>query len=295
MASSSRTSSGGIFPCAKPSVETGRHYTMGHMGFFDAFLSKPPHHAQSVTFFLKDASHVYDDGNAGLNATELTITPESRRVAVIGLNGSGKTTLLKLLDGALAPTGGAVRVSADGIEYDPSVKRDLKRIEGFVGRVRREEIPDSYYQAASIREAIDQPLKRHKVPESERQAIIGNLFAHFDLACVAREPASALDSEKRHLLAIASALSFSPAAIVADEPTKGLDEVASAHVADALFSYDRQVVFATHDTNLITNARYAIDRTLVVDDHDVVFDGTPSDAVAFYDDLIRARYEASKS
>lgn len=294
MPRSLRTSPGGIPPFAKPSADTGRDYTMGHMGFFDAFLSKPPHHAQSVTFLLKDASHVYDDGNVGLNATELTITPESRRVAVIGLNGSGKTTLLKLLDGALSPTGGTVRISADGTEYDPSVKRDLKRIEGFVGRVRREEIPNSYYQAASIREAIDRPLKRHKVPQSERQAIIGNLFAHFDLACVAREPASALDSEKRHLLAIASALSFSPAVIVADEPTKGLDEVASAHVADALFSYDRQVVFATHDTDLVTNARYAIDRTLVMDDHDVVFDGTPSDAVAFYSDLIRARYEASK-
>lgn len=48
--------------------------------------------------------------------------------------------------------------------------------------------------------------------------------------------------------------------IVADEPTKGLDEVASAHVAKALFSYDKQVVFATHDTELITRAEYAIDR-----------------------------------
>jgi biotin transport system ATP-binding protein len=104
-----------------------------------------------------------------------------------------------------------------------------------------------------------------------------------------------LDSEKRHLLAIASALSFSPAAIVADEPTKGLDEVASAHVAKALFSYDKQVVFATHDTELITRAEYAIDRTLVVDDHQVVFDGGPHEAVAFYTDLIRAKYEAAKA
>lgn len=103
-----------------------------------------------------------------------------------------------------------------------------------------------------------------------------------------------MDGEKRHLLAIASALSFSPAAIVADEPTKGLDEVASANVAKALFSYDRQVIFATHDTALITRPEYAIDRTLVVDEHNVVFDGTPHDAVAFYTDLIRAKYEASR-
>lgn len=270
--------------------------TMVAMGFFDSlFSSKRPEATHDVTFTLDQAGHTYEDGNVGLEPTSLTITPESKRVAVIGLNGSGKTTLLQLLDGALSATSGSVRIDANGAAYDPSVKRDLKRIESMIGRVRREEIPNSYYKADSIREAIDEPLKKHKVPESERQAIIGNLFAHFDLAAVAREPASALDSEKRHLLAIASALSFSPAVIVADEPTKDLDEVASAHVAKALFSYDKQVVFATHDTELITRAEYAIDRTLVVDDHQVVFDGGPHEAVAFYTDLIRAKYEASKA
>lgn len=153
---------------------------------------------------------MYEDGNIGLEATTLDITPDSKRVAIIGLNGAGKTTLLKLLDGALTATSGTARIEADGTAYDPAVKRDLKHVEDLVGRVRREEIPNAYYKAASIREAIDLPLKKHKVPESERQAIIGNLFAHFDLASVAREPASALDSEKRHLLAIAAALSFSP-------------------------------------------------------------------------------------
>lgn len=208
------------------------------MGFFDSlFAGKRSTPASSVTFHLDQAAHMYEDGNIGLEATTLDITPDSKRVAVIGLNGAGKTTLLKLLDGALAATSGTVRIEADGTAYDPAVKRDLKHVEDLVGRVRREEIPNAYYKAASIREAIDLPLKKHKVPESERQAIIGNLFAHFDLASVAREPASALDSEA------ASAgdrgrVELLPAAIVADEPTKGLDEVASARVAKALFSYD---------------------------------------------------------
>ena len=242
------------------------------MGFFDSlFAGKRSTPASSVTFHLDQAAHMYEDGNIGLEATTLDITPDSKRVAVIGLNGAGKTTLLKLLDGALAATSGTVRIEADGTAYDPAVKRDLKHVEDLVGRVRREEIPNAYYKAASIREAIDLPLKKHKVPESERQAIIGNLFAHFDLASVAREPASALDSEKRHLLAIAS-----------------------ARVAKALFSYDKQVVFATHDTDLIVRPEYAIGRVLVVDDHRVVFDGVPREAVDFYTDLVRSKYEAAK-
>mgnify|MGYP002536028816 CR=1 FL=1 len=261
------------------------------MGFL--FRPKELPRPASLTFTLDQAGHTYDDGHVGLAPTDITIS--ELRVAVIGLNGAGKSTLLGLLDGSLKANAGTVTIAGGEERLDPAVKKDAKRIDNLVGKVRREEIPNSYYKADSIREAIDEPLKKHKVPESERQAIIGNLFAHFDLAAVARESASALDSEKRHLLAIASALSFSPAAIVADEPTKGLDEVASAHVAKALFSYDKQVVFATHDTELITRAEYAIDRTLVVDDHQVVFDGGPHEAVAFYTDLIRAKYEAAKA
>ena len=78
---------------------------------------------------------MYEDGNIGLEATTLDITPDSKRVAVIGLNGAGKTTLLKLLDGALAATSGTVRIEADGTAYDPAVKRDLKHVEDLVGRV----------------------------------------------------------------------------------------------------------------------------------------------------------------
>ena len=235
------------------------------MGFFDSlFAGKHSTPASSVTFHLDQAAHMYEDGNIGLEATTLDITPDSKRVAIIGLNGAGKTTLLKLLDGALAATSGTVRIEADGTAYDPAVKRDLKHVEDLVGRVRREEIPNAYYKAASIREAIDLPLKKHKVPESERQAIIGNLFAHFDLASVAREPASALD------------------------------EVSSTRVAKALFSYDKQVVFATHDTDLIVRPEYAIGRVLVVDEHRVVFDGAPREAGDFYTDLVRSKYEAAK-
>ena len=84
-------------------------------------------------------------------------------------------------------------------------------------------------------------------------------------------------------------MSFSPAAIVADEPTKGLDEIGSSHVAKALFGYNKQVIFATHDVDMITRPQYAIDRALVVDDHAVVFDGEPAAATAFYEDLIRSK------
>ncbi|QSY57101.1 ATP-binding cassette domain-containing protein [Bifidobacterium imperatoris] len=260
------------------------------MGFF--FKSKELPRPQSLTFRLDQAGHTYDDGQLGLAPTTLTIS--EKRVAIIGLNGAGKSTLLGLLDGTLKATAGTVSIEGGGEQLDPSVKKDAKRINDLVGIVRREEIPNAFYRAENISEAVAEALKKHKIPEGERQARIGNLFAHFDLAQVSRAKASELDSLKRHLLAIAAALSFEPSAIVADEPSKGLDEIGTAHVARALFSYDKQVIFATHDTDMIRRPEYAIDRALVLDEHTVVFDGTPQDAVAFYEDLIRRKYETAK-
>ena len=265
---------------------------MGGMGF-SFFKPKELPHPASLMFALDQAGHAYDDGHVGLEPTSLTIT--EKRVAIIGLNGAGKSTLLGLLDGSLKASAGTVTISGDDEHLDPASKHDLKRIDDLVGKVRREEIPNSFYRAKNISEAVSEALKKHKVPEGERLARIGNLFAHFDLAQVSKAKASELDSEKRHLLAIAVALSFNPSAIVADEPSKGLDKIGTAHVARALFSYDKQVIFATHDTDMIRRPEYAIDRTLVLDDHRIVFNGTPQEAVSFYEDLIRGKYEAAKS
>ena len=70
------------------------------MGFFDSlFAGKRSTPASSVTFHLDQAAHMYEDGNIGLEATTLDITPDSKRVAVIGLNGAGKTTLLNIIGG----------------------------------------------------------------------------------------------------------------------------------------------------------------------------------------------------
>lgn len=261
------------------------------MAFFFSRAPKPA--PSSLTFTLQGAGHTYDGGQVGLAPTTLTIA--EKRVAIIGLNGAGKSTLLGLLDGSLAPTAGSVEISGGDERLDPSEKKDAKRIEALVGKVRREEIPNSFYKAKDISHAVAGALNKHKVPATEGQARIGNLFAHFNLAQVARSRADELDSEKRHLLAIAAALSFEPSAIVADEPSKGLDEIGTAHVAQALFGYDKQVIFATHDTDMILRPEYAIDRALVLDAHHIVFDGAPADAVVFYNNLVMERYRASKA
>ena len=75
---------------------------------------------------------------------------------------------------------GTVTIAGGEERLAPAVKKDAKRIDNLVGKVRREEIPNSFYLAANISEAVSEALKKHKVPESERHERIGNQFAHFD-------------------------------------------------------------------------------------------------------------------
>ena len=95
--------------------------TIGVMGLFDSLFGKDEALPSQVTFTLDQAGHTYEDGSVGLLPTSLTITPDDRRVAVIGLNGAGKTTLLKLLDGTMVNVpqkGGRKHPDQDYIHVD---------------------------------------------------------------------------------------------------------------------------------------------------------------------------------
>lgn len=258
--------------------------TMSLMRLFKRTPAVPT--VDSVTIRLEHAEHVYDDGTVGLQPTNLEI--HERRVAVIGLNGSGKTTLLKMMDGALQPTSGTVTITAGEQQFNTSQRKDNKQVAAHIGKVRREEIPNAYCQSKTIAEAVATAVRKSKsMPRTEIDAHVGDLFARFALADSARLNAAELDSERRHLLAVVAALATRPCTIVADEPTKGLDEHGTDRVATSLFSGNLQVIFATHDVAMTTNPRYAIDRTILMHEQRVVFDGDPLEASHRYDALIQ--------
>ena len=260
------------------------------MGLFSRRSNASTHKPNHCVFTLDKAGVIYDAGSIGLQPTTLTIS--EHRVAVIGANGSGKTTLLQLLDGTLKPTKGTVLIDDGERGLNPTSRHDRRRIEELVGHVRREELPESYLRAKNVREALETTLNKHRIAQSDANAQTARLLAHFHLNGVASQPAASLNSEQRHLLAIVAALIASPSTIVADEPTKGLDEIGTTRVADALFAFGPQVIMATHDLSLPTNPRYAIERVLVLDEQEVTFDGEPAQAVEFYNALIQKRLES---
>lgn len=172
--------------------------------------------------------------------------------AVVGANGSGKSTLLRALAGLLEPTAGTVQVaSEDGrpVGFCPQDPR-------FRAHFTVDETLSFYASLLDADVDVDETLE-----------LVG-------LGAVADRRVDALSGGMVRLLGIAQAVLSGPELLVLDEPASGLDPSLRAHIFATLqdvAATGPAVVVATHHLSGAANA----DRVLVLDDGDVVADGTP--------------------
>jgi len=128
-----------------------------------------------------------------------------------GRNGRGKTTLLKLLGGALAPSGGSIRLNGLDSRRDALAYR---RHTFYCGG----EAPELDWLTAG--EWLDLHLSLY------RQADLPALQAHLDvfhIADVARQPVSGLSLGQYKKLQLSLALALRVQLLLIDEPFNGLD------------------------------------------------------------------------
>lgn len=178
---------------------------------------------------------------AALRGVDLELMP-GERVALFGPNGSGKTTLLKALAGLLRPTRGALRIA--GLDYQrhgqairrrigvmshhPYLYEDLTGEENllFYGRM---------YGVDRLPQRVDQALRRAGMERRRRDKV------------------RTLSRGMQQRLALARATLHDPEVLLLDEPDTGLDQEASAHIAQFLEGEQgqrRTVLLATHNLRL---------------------------------------------
>ncbi|RQN08234.1 ABC transporter ATP-binding protein [Aeromicrobium camelliae] len=203
-----------------------------------------------------------------------TVTLTERRIAVIGANGSGKSTFARMINGLVEPTEGRVLVD------DLDVRRDGAAVRRRVGFVFTD--PAAQLVMPTVVEDVALSLRRRHRGTQERRLAAIDVLARFGLDDLGDRSVHTLSGGQKQLLALASVLATEPSVLVADEPTTLLDLRNSRIVGDLLMALDQQVVIVTHDLELAERC----DRALVVDDAQVVFDGSPADAVAHYRSLV---------
>ncbi len=208
---------------------------------------------------LPDGKRLLDDVNLDIQPGEL--------VAIVGRSGAGKSTLLDSLAGVRTPTTGEVRFDGGGsrpdlayVPQDDIVHRDLT-VEATIRYAARLRLPAN-------------------TPSREIDAVVDRTLSKLDLTDRRHLAVGALSGGQRKRASIATELVTEPRLCFLDEPTAGLDPVASASLMDLLRTMadgGTTVIMATHDLGNLTVA----DRLIVVADGGrVVFDGAPADAAA---------------
>ena len=169
-------------------------------------------------------------------------------LAITGPSGSGKSTLLSLLAGLDVPTSGEVLLGDTPFSSGSEDQRARLRGEhcGFVFQHFR------LVADLTAQENVMLPLEilgRDKARDTARhwlgQVGLGKRCHHF--------PAQLSGGEQQRV-ALARAFAVAPSLLFADEPTGSLDYANGEHVADLLFSLNREqgtaLVLVTHDQTL---------------------------------------------
>ena len=139
---------------------------------------------------------------------------EGQAVSLIGPNGSGKTTLIKCLLGMVIPDDGVMRFKGTDVTTTCDYRRDI----GYMPQIGR--YPDNM-RISQIFDMMIDLRKNHNILLDEE------LLEAFDLKKQFDKPMRTLSGGTIQKVSACLAFLFDPSVLILDEPTAGLDPVAS--------------------------------------------------------------------
>ena len=169
--------------------------------------------------------------------------PGGHITGLLGPNGAGKTTTLRMLAGLITPEAG--RLSVDGIDVVERPREVLARM-GVLSDSR------GLYPRLTARENIIYYGALQGMARDAADARAQDLARMFDMTALLDRRTEGFSQGERMKTALARALVHDPANIVLDEPTNGLDVLATRALRDSLrwlrtpAGGGKCIVFSTH-------------------------------------------------
>ncbi len=198
---------------------------------------------------------------------ELSLSiPGGEIYGLLGPNGAGKTTALRMLAGLLAPTSGRALLAG----YDARTTQARKQLgylsgaTGLFGRLTPREVLDYFGQI-------------HGLPRAEIRRRLSSLAPALALGGILERRCEALSTGERQRVSIARAVLHDPAVLILDEPTAGLDVLASRFLRDfvrAQRDRGKAVLFSTH---YLAEAELLCDRVGFLHHGRLLLQGRPAD------------------
>ena len=191
--------------------------------------------------------------------------------AVLGHNGSGKSTLAKHFNAILLPSGGKVYVKG----MDTADENNIFNIRQSGGMVFQN--PDNQMVAALVEDEVAFAPENLGVEPKEIRRRVDECLEIVNMTKYAQSSPSKLSGGQKQRVAIASVLAMNPEILILDEPTAMLDPKGRSEVIKTIKMLNEEkditVVLITHYMDEAAQA----DRTVVIDDGEIVLDGTPKE------------------
>jgi len=170
---------------------------------------------------------------------------------LLGQNGAGKTTTLRILSTTLSPTAGSAEVDGVDVARDPiEARRRLGFLSGTTG----------LYPRLSPRETLAFFGRLHGFEKDELDARVEELVRAFAMEEFADRRCEGLSTGQRQRVSIARAVLHDPPVLVLDEPTTGLDVLASSAMIDFIESARAGGTCVLLSTHVLSEAERLCDR-----------------------------------
>jgi ABC-type multidrug transport system ATPase subunit len=211
--------------------------------------------------------------------------PACSFVGILGGSGQGKSTLMTAICGMRKPTRGQVTI--DGKE--PGGEADI----GYVPQ------DDIVHVELTVEQAIRHSAKLRldaRIPPAETSALVDKVIERLGLEEHRHKRINRLSGGQRKRVSVATELLAKPSALFLDEPSSGLDPATEYHLMRLLrhlAATDCTVVCTTH----VLGRAYLFDLLLFIHGGRLVFEGTPEEALQFFQveslDLVYIKLDGS--
>jgi sodium transport system ATP-binding protein len=192
---------------------------------------------------------------------------------LLGANGAGKTTTLRILATILTPSEGTAAVAGYDVARDPQMVRS--RV-GFLSTAT------ALYGRLTAQEMVEYFGRLHGLGEQTLRRRIDEIFARLDMNDFRDRRCDKLSTGMKQKVSIARTLVHDPSVMIFDEPTVGLDIMASRTITAFIRECrdaGKTVVLSTH---VMREVEKLCDHIGIIHDGKLLAEGTLPE--------LRARY-----
>ena len=206
-------------------------------------------------------------------------------ISILGHNGSGKSTLAKHINALLLPTEGSMWI--DGT--DTKAMDELWKIRQKAGMVFQN--PDNQIIGTVVEEDVGFGPENMGIPTGKIWKRVEKSLESVGMTAFRHRSPNKLSGGQKQRVAIAGVLAMHPKCIILDEPTAMLDPNGRKEVLAAVHELNKTegitVILITHYMEEVIDS----DKVFVMDQGQVVMEGTPREIFSRVEDLKKYRLD----